>query len=155
MAAIITPSLRAALERLKHGGAVNGLLLGWRRQVLLNLLPYEEFHAERLLQTLHDARDHFGSGDDRNVQTFWFGYDVCHVLVSYRNDCTLVVLHTRAEEADFLKRAAETFLEDSQLLLDSLLHSASPTGSDTQPLKTDVPIPSYSEEHTNFINRVA
>jgi hypothetical protein len=27
MAASITPSLRSALERLKHGGSINGLLL--------------------------------------------------------------------------------------------------------------------------------
>ena len=40
MAAQITPSLRSSLERLKNGGAVNGILLGWRRQVLLNLLPF-------------------------------------------------------------------------------------------------------------------
>ena len=75
MAAPITPSLRSALERLKNGGAVNGILLGWRRQLLLNLLPFEEFRAEKLLQSVHDARDHFTSGGDRSVQTFWFGYD--------------------------------------------------------------------------------
>ncbi|TDU66579.1 hypothetical protein EI77_03674 [Prosthecobacter fusiformis] len=152
MAAKITPSLRAALERLKHGGAVNGALLGWRRQVLINLLPYEEFRTERLLHTLHDARDHFASGDERHVQTFWFGYDTCHVLVCFRQECTLVLIHTRAEEGDFLKRAAETFLEDSQLLLDSLLHPSPDDGGETQPLNPSAD-PTYSDEHTNFIGR--
>ena len=155
MAANITPSLRAALERLKHGGAVNGALLGWRRQLLLNLMPYEEFRAERLLQTIHDARDHFASGEQRNVQTFWFGYDACHVLVCFRQECTLILLHTRAEEADFLKRAAETFLEDSQLLLDSILNPSAEDGGLTQQLGTPGEPPTYSDEHTNFIGRVA
>ena len=38
MAAKITPSLRASIERLKHAGAVNGICLGWRRQVLVIML---------------------------------------------------------------------------------------------------------------------
>ncbi|MEN3940462.1 hypothetical protein WJU23_04145 [Prosthecobacter sp. SYSU 5D2] len=155
MAANITPSLRAAMERLKNGGSVNGLLLGWRRQILLNILPFEEFRAERLLHTLHDGRDHFASGGDRDVQTFWFGYDSCHVLVSFRGECTLVILHTRAEEVDFLKTAAETFLEDSQLLLDSLLNPSPQDGGQTQPLGTSGEIPTQSDKHTNFIGRMA
>ena len=122
MAAPITPSLRSALERLKNGGAVNGILLGWRRQLLLNLLPFEEFRAEKLLQSVHDARDHFASGGDRSVETFWFGYDACHALMVFRGDCVLVILHSRAVEADFLLGAAQTFLDDSQLLIDALLN---------------------------------
>jgi hypothetical protein len=34
----------------------------------------------------------------------------------------ITLLHTRAEEADFLRRAAQTFLEDSQLLINDLLN---------------------------------
>lgn len=153
MAANITPSLRAALERLKHGGAVNGLLLGWRRQILLNLLPYEEFRAERLLHTLHDARAHFASADNRQVQTFWYGYDACHVLACFREECTLVIVHTRAEEVDFLKGAAETFLEDCQLLLDSILHPSAEGSEETQPLGTQAGGPAYSDKPTHFIAR--
>lgn len=145
MPALITPSLRSSLERLKHGGAVNGILLGWRRQVLLNLLPYETFRAEKLLQTIHDARDHFGSGGDRLVQTFWFGYDTCHILVAFRGDSVLVILHTRAEEGDFLRRAAQTFLEDSQLLLDALLNPSPEDGGDTA-LLTDESSEADAEE---------
>lgn len=137
MAAHITPSLRASLERLKNGGAVNGILLGWRRQVLLNLLPYETFRADKLLQTLHDARDHFGSGGDRLVQTFWFGYDTCHVLAVFRGDCLLVILHARAEEGDFLRRAGQTFLEDSQLLMDALLNPSQESGDDAKSQRRD------------------
>jgi hypothetical protein len=125
MAAQITPSIRSAIERLKNGGAVNGIILGWRRQLLLNLLPYEDFRAERLLETLHDAHDHFASGGDRHVDTFWFGYETCHALALFRGDCVIALLHTRAEEADFLRRAAQTFLEDSQLLIDDLLNPSS------------------------------
>ncbi len=131
MAAIITPSLRAALERLKHGGAVNGLLLGWRRQVLINLLPFESFRAARLLQEVHDAQAHFASAGDRRPETFWFGYATCHLLAVFHRDCTLVLLHTRAEEADFLARIARTFLEDSQLLVDAVLHPSAEDGGDT------------------------
>jgi hypothetical protein len=121
MPANITPSLRSALERLRNGGAVNGILLGWRRQVLINALPFEEFRAEKLLLATHDLRDHFSSGGDRLAHTFWFGFDSCHALVIYRGECTLVILHVRAEEADFLRRAGQAFLDDCQLLIEGLL----------------------------------
>ena len=45
-----------------------------------------------------------------------------------------------------------TFLEDSQLLLDSLLNPTE-AGDDTQPLGNGE-IPSHSDTHTNFIGRV-
>jgi hypothetical protein len=121
MAASITPSLRAALERLKHAGSVNGMLLCWRRQILINLLPFEEFRGERLLQSLHDARAHFGSGGDRDVATFWFGYEGVFVLALFHGECLLITLHTHASEVDFLRRVGLTFLEDTQLLVQTLL----------------------------------
>lgn len=155
MPALITPSLRSSLERIKHAGSINGLLLGWKRQILLNLLPFEEYRSERLLQTTQDARNHFGSGGDRAVQTFWFGYDICHVLVCFKGDCTLVILHARAEEGDFIRSIAETFLEDSQLLIDALLNPSPEAGAETQPLTPDGEMPSFSDSHTNFISRVA
>jgi hypothetical protein len=121
MSANITPSLRSALERLRHGGAVNGILLGWRRQVLINALPFEEFRAEKLLLATHDLRDHFRSGGDRLAHTFWFGFESCHALVIHQGECTLVILHVRTEEADFLRRAGQTFLDDCQRLIEGLL----------------------------------
>lgn len=137
MAASITPSLRAALERLKHAGSVNGLLLCWRRQILINLLPFEEFRGERLLQALHDARAHFGSGGDREVNTFWFGFEGVFVLALFHGECLLITLHTHAAEVDFLRRAGLTFLDDTQLLVQTLLQP-SPDDEisrlDTQPL---------------------
>lgn len=132
MAATITPTLRAALERLKHGGTVNGILLGWRRQILVNLLPYEEFRAERVLQVLLDARGHYATGD-RDVRRFWFAYEGVFALALFRGECTLLILHTHAAEVDFLAKAAATFLDDTQLLVDALLN---PSENDdaTQPL---------------------
>ncbi len=124
MAESITPSLRSALERLKHAGSVNGLLLCWRRQILINLLPFEEFRAERLLQCLHDARAHFGSGGDRDVKTFWFGYEGVFVLALFQGECLLITLHTHASEVDFMRRVGLTFLEDTQLLVQTLLQPA-------------------------------
>lgn len=121
MAASITPSLRSALERLKHAGSVNGLLLCWRRQILINLLPFEEFRAERILQVVHDAHAHFASGGDRDVATFWLGYEGVFVLALFQGECLLITLHTHAAEVDFLRRAGLTFLEDTQLLVQTLL----------------------------------
>lgn len=137
MAASITPSLRSALERLKHAGSVNGLLLCWRRQILINMLPFEEFRAERLLQTVHDARAHFGSGGDRNVTTFWFGYEGVFILALFHGECLLLTLHTHASEVDFMRRAGLTFLEDTQLLVQALLQPApddDASRDETQPL---------------------
>ncbi|MBE2285146.1 MAG: hypothetical protein IAE77_16925 [Prosthecobacter sp.] len=137
MAASITPSLRSALERLKHAGSVNGLLLCWRRQILINLLPFEEFRAERLLQVIHDARAHFASGGDRDVTTFWFGYEGVFILALFHGECLLVTLHTHASEVDFLRRAGLTFLDDTQLLVQTLLQPSPDdeiSREETQPL---------------------
>ncbi len=137
MAASITPSLRSALERLKHAGSINGLLLCWRRQMLINLLPFEEFRAERLLQVVHDARAHFASGGDRDVGTFWFGYEGVFVLAVFRGECLLITLHTHAAEVDFLRRTSLTFLDDTQLLVEALLQPApddAASRDETQPL---------------------
>lgn len=137
MAATITPSLRSALERLKHAGSVNGLLLGWRRQILINLLPFEEFRADRLLQVVHDARAHFASGGDRDVSTFWFGYEGVFILALFQGECLLLTLHTHASEVDFLRRAGLTFLDDTQLLVQALLQPSpddDTSRDETQPL---------------------
>ena len=137
MAVKIAPSLRSALERLKHAGAVNGICLAWRRQVLVNLLPYEDFRAENLTHAVQDAHDHFAGGG-REVKTFWFGFEGVHVLALRRGDTGLLVLHTRAFEVDFIAAAAEVLLDDCQLLIDASLNpSGSNTGTgDTQRLDT-------------------
>jgi hypothetical protein len=134
----IAPSLRAAVERLRNGGCVNGLLLGWGRQLVINAMPYEDFRAQQLLEAVHDARAHFASNaGERWVETFWFGYENCHALVIYREHCALVILHTRSGDADFLCHAALTFLEDQQLLIDSFLRA--PAEAEIQ-TTTDIPV---------------
>ena len=125
MAVKIVPSLRCALERLTHAGSLNGICLAWRRQVLVNMLPYEDFRAENLVHAVHEAHDHFTTGG-HEVKTFWFGYEGVHVLAQRRGDCTLIVLHSRAVEADFIASACEVLLEDCALLIDASLNA---TGS--------------------------
>jgi hypothetical protein len=125
MASAITPSLRASLERLKHAGAVNGLCLAWRRQILVSLMPYEDFRVEQLVQSLNDARDHFQSSGQRAIESLWMAYLDVHVLCVFDADCALIALHVRPEEADFLTGAAKTFLNDAQLLIAAALGSAS------------------------------
>lgn len=128
MANPITPSLRASLERMKHAGAVNGLCLAWRRQILVSLMPYEDFRVEQLVQTLNDGRDHFQSGGTRLVDSFWMGFPDVHALVVFAGDISLVILHTRQEEADFLTGVAKTFLNDAQLLVAAALGTGSGEG---------------------------
>jgi hypothetical protein len=136
MATAITPSLRASLERLKHAGAVNGLCLGWRRQVLVNLLPYEDFRAERVLHMVADARDHFNGGGTRKVDSLWFGYEGVHLLTLTHDECTLIILHSRSSDVDFLTKAGLTFLQDTQLLVTAALHPSDSdiSNQDTQPI---------------------
>lgn len=150
MPASITPSLRSAVERLKHGGSISGVCFGWRRQVLLNLTPYQDFRIDRLLDVLHDAHEHFRNGD-RQVDTFWFGFDGAFLLSVTHGECTLVVIHTRAHEVDFLKRAAITLLDDGQLLIDSLLNPGEDevSGMDTEHLADE----DFSQQETNLIPR--
>ncbi|MDB6139685.1 MAG: hypothetical protein JWO94_2757 [Verrucomicrobiaceae bacterium] len=128
MAVKIAPSLRSALERLKHAGSVNGICLAWRRQVVVNLLPYEDFRAENLVHAVHDAHEHFAGGG-REVKTFWFGFEGVHVLALRRGECSLIILHSRAVEADFMANAAEVLLDDCQLLIDAALN---PSGSNME-----------------------
>ena len=132
MAVKIAPSLRSALERMKHAGAVNGICLAWRRQVLVNLLPYEDFRAEKLVHAVRDAHEHFAGGG-REVKTFWFGFEGVHVLALKRQDALLLVLHSRAVEADFIASAAEVLLDDCQLLIDAALN---PSGSNAETHET-------------------
>ncbi len=152
MPATITPSLRSAVERLKHAGSLSGICLGWRRQLLLNLTPYQDFRIERLLDALHHARDHFRSSD-REVDTFWFGFDGVFLLAVAHQDCALVLLHTRAHEVDFLKKAGLTLLDDCQLLIGSLLNPGedAPANTDTTRMEEDeAPAP----HETHLIPRV-
>jgi hypothetical protein len=127
MPAIITPSLRSSLERLKHAGSVSGLALFWQRQLLINLTPFEEFRVARCMETLADARNHFRRGE-REIESLWFAYEGVNLVTVHRGDTSLVILHTRAHEADFLTQAAATFLEDTQLLIAAVLNPAPPDG---------------------------
>ena len=147
MPATLSPSLRSAVERLKHAGSLSGVCLGWRRQLLLNLAPYPDFRIERLLDALHDAREHFRS-TEREVDTFWFGFDGVFVLAVAHHDCVLVLLHTRAHEVDFLKKAGLTLLDDCQLLISSLLNPGddATAGPDTTRMEEDA-APGHQETH--------
>jgi len=46
------------------------------------------------------------------------------VLALLQGECLLIMLHTHASEVDFLRRAGLTFLDDTQLLVEALLHPA-------------------------------
>ena len=127
MATAITPSLRASLEKLQHAGAVNGICLSWRRQVLVSLMPFEDYRVEQLIQILHDARDHFqNSPGGREIESFWMGYLDVHVLSVFSGECGVIFLHVRQEEAEFLTSVAQTFLNDAQLLIAAALGPAGP-----------------------------
>jgi hypothetical protein len=152
MPASITPSLRSAIERLKHAGSISGIALGWRRQLLLNLMPYETFRVERLLDIQQDAREHFRRSD-REVDTFWHGFDGVFMLSITHRDCSLILLHTRAHEVDFLKSAGLTLLDDCQLLISALFNNASDeaSGGVTEQIHDDDL--AHSHQETHFIPR--
>jgi hypothetical protein len=122
MANLITPSLRSSLERLKHAGSINGLCLAWRRQVLVSLMPYEDFRVEQVIQILNDSRDHFQSAGGRLVDTLWMGYMDVHMLAVFADDVTLMALHTRPDESDFITGVLKTFLNDAQLVIGAALN---------------------------------
>jgi hypothetical protein len=130
MANAITPSLRASMERLKHAGAINGLCLAWRRQVLVSLMPYEDFRLEQVIQTLNDARDHFQSGGTRSIDSLWMGFLDVHVLGVFAGDISVILLHTRQEESDYLTGVVKTFLNDAQLLIAAALSPANQEGAE-------------------------
>ncbi len=148
MATKIVPTLRASLERLKHAGAINGLCLGWRRQVLVNMLPYEGHRADRIMQDLHAAREHFAAGG-RDIRTFWFGYEGVHALAVFRDECTLLILHSHTPDVDFLAQAGQSFLEDAQFLINAVLNPSESgiSEADTQELIDDAHTPMSSPTH--------
>lgn len=124
MANAITPSLRASMERLKHAGAINGLCLAWRRQVLVSLMPFEDFRIEQVVQTFHDARDHFQGNGDRVLDSLWMGFLDVHAMCIFAGEISVIVLHTRQEESDFITGIVKTFLNDAQLLISAALSPA-------------------------------
>lgn len=140
----IVPTLRSSLERLRHAGLINGMALAWKRQPLCLLMPYENFRAEKLINTLHDARDHFAAGG-RQVSTLWFGYDGVQVLATFREEMLLVMLHVKTEEVDFLSKVSATFLSDAQLLIEASLNpsGSNDTAGETTLLKGPTPIGLY------------
>lgn len=137
MANAITPSLRASMERIKHAGAINGLCLAWRRQVLVSLMPYEDFRIEQVVQTLNDARDHFQSNGTRTIDSLWMGFLDVHALAIFAGDISVIVLHTRQEESDYITGVVKTFLTDAQLVIAAALSPANqesdaPEGQDEE-----------------------
>lgn len=121
MSTAITPSLRASLERLKHAGSVNGICLAWRRQILVSLMPFEDFRVEQLVQTISDAREHFQSGGERQLDSFWMGFADVNSITVFASDLSVILLHTNIEDADFLNSAIKTFLADAQLTIAAAL----------------------------------
>ncbi|TLD68444.1 hypothetical protein FEM03_22845 [Phragmitibacter flavus] len=121
MSTAITPSLRASLERIKHAGAVNGICLAWRRQILVSLMPYEDFRVEQLVQTISDAREHFQSGGERHVDSLWMGFADVNAITVFAGEITVIMLHARADESDFLNGIIKTFLADAQLTIAAAL----------------------------------
>lgn len=154
MATTLAPSLRASLERMRHAGAINGLCMGWRRQVLVNLLPYEGHRAEKMIHDIADAREHFTAGG-RALETFWFGYEGVHALVVFRDDCCLVILHSRTADVDFLAKAGHSFLEDSSVLVNAVLYPTGELGGEADPLRLgdDDETEPLSAITTNLIGR--
>lgn len=125
MANAITPSLRASLERLKHAGAINGICLAWRRQILVNLMPYEDFRVEQVIQAVNEVHNHFKSSGGREINSVWIGFLDIHALAVYDDELSVIVLHTRAEESDFITTLLRTYLNDAQLLVAAALSPSS------------------------------
>jgi hypothetical protein len=55
------------------------------------------------------------------VKSYWFGFEGVFALALFHGESTLLILHTQAAEVDFLRSAATTFLDDTQLLVESVL----------------------------------
>lgn len=150
MANAITPSLRASMERLKHAGAINGLCLAWRRQVLVSLMPYEDFRIEQVIQTLNDSRDHFQGDGTRAIDSMWMGFLDVHVLAVFAGDISVIVLHTRQEESDYLTGVVKTFLNDAQLLIAAALSPSTHTGEGEEENWLPQP-PALNPNQTNLL----
>lgn len=121
MSTAITPSLRASLERLKHAGSINGICLAWRRQILVSLMPYEDFRVEQLVQTISDAREHFQSGGERQLDSIWMGFADINSITVFAGDLSVIMLHSNIDDTDFLTGVIKTFLADAQLTIAAAL----------------------------------
>ncbi|CAN5861257.1 hypothetical protein BH11VER1_BH11VER1_19670 [soil metagenome] len=130
MSNAITPSLRASLERLKHAGAINGICLAWRRQILVNLMPYEDFRVEQVIQAVNEAHQHFRSSGARDINSVWIGFLDVHALAVFEDELSVIVLHTRAEESDFITTMLRTYLNDAQLLVAAALSPSDTNAAD-------------------------
>lgn len=150
MAAKIVPSLRSSLERLKHAGSINGLCLAWRRQILINLFPYQDFRVEQAIHAVQEAREHYAGGG-HDVKQLWFGFDGVQMLVCFHGECALMVLHCRAVEVDFIARAGAAFLEDAQLLVDAALNPGAADVNDVDTTRLDVGDEDFGSQVTRLV----
>ena len=154
MANAITPSLRASMERIKHAGAINGLCLAWRRQVLVSLMPYEDFRIEQVVQTLNDARDHFQSNGTRTIDSLWMGFLDVHALAIFAGDISVIVLHTRQEESDYITGVVKTFLTDAQLVIAAALSPANQESENPENAEDENWLPTPAALNPNQTNLV-
>lgn len=108
----MTPETFAAtLGALRSAGAVYGLVLARRHEILYHDAPCGEARARELATTLDDIACYFEQ-ERRSPDQLVFGYDGGNLLILLLGEFRMIVFHREAGEVDFVARAGRAFLKD-------------------------------------------
>lgn len=103
--------LAATLGALRKAGSVFGVLFVRGESTLFSDLAYTPERVAALKGVVADISAYFEQAE-RSPEMLAFGFDGGCLVVLLRGDHRLVVLHHRADEADFIAKASGAFLKD-------------------------------------------
>ncbi len=107
----VPTEVTAAMQLLRHAGAINGCALCRGSQLLVNWLPYTARRAQHVLGALHELvillRKH-----DRQPKLFRFELEKGGLVAVLRGDLRLILLHADPREALMIGAAGSAFMLD-------------------------------------------
>tara|TARA_R110002096_G_scaffold54841_10_gene141362 strand:- start:790 stop:1257 length:468 start_codon:yes stop_codon:yes gene_type:complete len=103
--------LASVLKALKKSGSVFGVLLSKGHDTVISDVPYGPESVEELSGILDDISYYFAQ-EKRNPDQLAFSYDGGNLVILFKGDYRLVVLHHNSGEADFISKSATVFLRD-------------------------------------------
>jgi len=106
--------LSSTLSALRKAGSVFGVIFTRENEVQFTDAPFTPQRIEEIVATLDDIAFYFQK-QERTIEKMSFGYDGGNLTIVMDGLLRLVVLHSNADEVDFVARAGRAFLKDFQM----------------------------------------
>jgi hypothetical protein len=108
----MTPEARTAtLDALKKAGSIYGVMLQRSHDVIFSDLPFENDKVKGLSDVIDDIV-YFYAQESRGPDQLAFRYDGGNLVILFKEDHRMVVLHRSADEADSISESATSFFCD-------------------------------------------